>query len=177
MPHSAETEVVKSPQRERFSVVDLLEGGDHLAHVLVAALLLLLALIVLIHSTYAFALELPRAISEHTVAESALTYLSGLLLGVIILELLSTILTYIKAHQLEATVKEFLIVALISSVRKILLVGAQSSLEKVTGMAFVNEAFGTVIGIAGILMLIGGLILLDYRAKRFRSAPDPALVE
>jgi uncharacterized membrane protein len=92
-----------------------------------------------------------------------------LLLGVIVLELLSTILTYIQARNLEATIKDFLVVALISSIRKILMVGAASSQNlDAKPNDFVMEATGTIISIVGILLLIGGLMLLDKRMKAIR---------
>jgi len=180
--------------KPRRTLVSLLEIGDGLTHVLVAVLLLLLAVGILVSSTITFvrdvasppsivrtvsAEKVAPVVSEGKPAESAtahaevkssfpqlaLLYLSDLLLGVIVLELLSTILTYIHARSLEATIKDFLIVGLISSVRKILLIGAQSSLNMSTGDEFIKEALGTVISILGIILLIGGLLLLDRRAK------------
>jgi uncharacterized membrane protein (DUF373 family) len=107
-------------------------------------------------------------------SENSLDYLSSLLFGVIILELLSTILTYIKARNLEATIKDFLVVALISSIRKILLVGAHSSVGgKSTTTEFIDESIGTAISVVCILLLIGGLIMLDYRNKRKLTPPTP----
>ena len=151
--------------RRPFSIVHLLELGDSFAHVLVSILLLLLALGILVVSTVGFVGQMPHLESSSAFAEKALVYLSDLLFGVIVLELLSTILTYIHARNLEATIKDFLIVALISSIRKILLVGAQSSLEKITGDQFQKEAIGTVVSIVGILLLIGGLAMLDWRNR------------
>ena len=169
MPETIDPTVEPPPTnlhpRARTSVVDLLEHGDGIAHILVGILLLLLAIGVLVDSTYSFIRDIPQAVASDTFPEKGLTYLSSVLLGVIILELLSTILTYIRARKLEATVKDFLIVGLISSVRKILLVGAQASIEKTTGDSFVKEAIGTVVSIVGILLLIGGLLLLDRRRK------------
>ena len=104
--------------------------------------------------------------SSQAFVNGGVGYLSDILLGVIILELLSTILTYIQARNLEATIKDFLVVALISSIRKILLVGAQSSVHAESSASdFKTEAWGTVISIVGILLLIGGLILLDHRMR------------
>ena len=155
----------ESPQAHRFSIVHMLEKGDGMAHVLVAVLLLLLAVGILVSSTYGFVSDWIHQPETKEFAPKALGYLSDLLFGVIVLELLSTILTYIQARNLEATIKDFLVVALISSIRKILLVGAQSSLEKSTADEFQKEAMGTVVSIIGILLLIGGLLLLDRRMK------------
>ena len=161
-----------SQEESPSSIAHFLEKGDGFAHVVVAILLLLLALGILVSSTVTFIHWLTTSYDADKFAENALHYLSDLLFGVIVLELLSTILTYLKARNLEATIKDFLIVALISSIRKILLVGAQSSLEKTVADEFQKEAIGTVISIVGILLLIGGLLLLDRRAKMFKASLD-----
>jgi uncharacterized membrane protein (DUF373 family) len=172
---STPTSGTDSHQRHGFSIVHLLEKGDGMAHVLVAILLLLLALGILISSTYGFVTDWIQHPATMEFAPKALKYLSDLLFGVIVLELLSTILTYIQARNLEATIKDFLVVGLISSIRKILLVGAQSSLEKSTGDEFQKEAMGTVVSIIGILLLIGGLLLLDRRMKAKAAAASAEL--
>jgi len=92
----------------------------------------------------------------------SLELLSTLLFVVIVLELLKTIITYLKTHNIQAIMKEFLVVGIISSIRKILLVGAESSLGSADPTAaYIKEATGTVITIAGILLLIAGLIFLQ----------------
>jgi uncharacterized membrane protein (DUF373 family) len=92
----------------------------------------------------------------------SLELLSTLLFVVIVLELLKTIITYLKTHNIQAIMKEFLVVGIISSIRKILLVGAESSLGSADPTsAYIKEAGGTVITIAGILLLIAGLIFLQ----------------
>jgi len=92
----------------------------------------------------------------------SLELLSTLLFVVIVLELLKTIITYLKTHNIQAIMKEFLVVGIISSIRKILLVGAESSLgSSDPTAAYIKEATGTVITIAGILLLIAGLIFLQ----------------
>jgi len=156
------------PRPDRFWLAEMLEHGDNLAHILVAFLLLILAVGVLVNSTISVVRDLMNA-NLNTVGAGAtfvqigLHYLSDILFGVIVLELLSTILTYIRARSLEATIKEFLIVGLISSIRKILLIGAQSSLTTAGPDEFVKESLGTILSILGILLLIGGLLLLDRR--------------
>jgi|SRR5579862_7073850 len=142
------------------------EMGDGFAHVAVSILLLLLALGVLVMSTVKFVTDIIQDPASANFGAKGLDYLSGLLFGVIVLELLSTIITYVKARSLEATIKDFLVVAIISSIRKILLVGAQSSMDKTTGEAFKTEAIGTIITIVGIILLIGGLKLLNWQIKQ-----------
>ena len=90
----------------------------------------------------------------------SLDVLSSILYAVIILELLRTIITYLQTHNIQAIMQEFMVVGIISSVRKILLVGAESSLSGSTGIEFIQEATGTLILILGILLLIFGLVFL-----------------
>ena len=91
---------------------------------------------------------------------NSLELLSNILFVVILLELLRTIITYLETHDIQAIMQEFLVVGIISSVRKILLVGAEASLVGSKGMEFIQEATGVVIDIAGILLLILGLVML-----------------
>ncbi len=101
----------------------------------------------------------------------SLELLSTLLFVVIVLELLKTIITYLKTHDIQEIMKEFLVVGIISSIRKILLVGAESSLGSADPTAaYIKEAGGTVITIAGILLLIAGLILLQRSDRGKLSA-------
>lgn len=153
------------PEEGETGLLRILEIGDGAAHVFVSILLLLLAIGILVFSTWGFVSEIVHQPAADTFPEKGLRYLSDLLFGVIVLELLSTILTYIKARKLEATIKDFLVVAIISSIRKILLVGAQSSMEKTTGDAFIKEAIGTAVTILGIILLIGGLLFLTRFLK------------
>ena len=101
-----------------------------------------------------------EAAPEDPFVKNSLELLSLILFVVILLELLRTIITYLQTHDIQAIMQEFLVVGIISSVRKILLVGAESSLVGSKGMDFVLEATGVVIDIIGILLLIGGLLML-----------------
>ena len=169
-------------EEKQSGVLKFLEFGDGFAHFAVSILLLLLALVILITSTWGFVADLihnptlgtliaPERRNAgvppppDTVTQLGLRYLSDLLFGVIVLELLSTLLTYIKARKLEATIKDFIVVAIISSIRKILLVGAQSSMGASTGDDFIKEALGTLITIGGIILLIGGFLFLNHYRK------------
>ncbi len=92
---------------------------------------------------------------------ASLEILSSILFVVIILELLRTILTYLQTHNIQIIMQEFVVVGVISSIRKILLVGAESSLAGSKGMEFIHEAVGTLLSIVGIVVLIIGLVLLQ----------------
>lgn len=105
--------------------------------------------------------------------KNSLILLSDILFVVILLELLRTIITYLQTHDIQAIMQEFLVVGIISSVRKILLVGAEASLNGSKGMEFIQEATGVVIDIFGILLLIGCLIVLK-RSFGEKEHPHPA---
>ncbi len=111
--------------------------------------------------------ESMSAAGEHAVetadpfVKNSLELLSNILFVVILLELLRTIITYLQTHDIQAIMQEFLVVGIISSVRKILLVGAEASLSSNKSvMEFIQESTGVVIDILGILLLILGLVLL-----------------
>ena len=111
--------------------------------------------------------EFIRVPGEHAVetadpfVKNSLELLSNILFVVILLELLRTIITYLQTHDIQAIMQEFLVVGIISSVRKILLVGAEASLSSNKSvMEFIQESTGVVIDILGILLLILGLVLL-----------------
>lgn len=158
-------------------VLNLLEVLDNIAHVLVAIFFIILSGSVLVYACLLLIRAVPQlmlgphesaalegSVSAHgagTFMHSSLELLSTLLFAVIVLELLKTIITYLKTHNIQAIMKEFLVVGIISSIRKILLVGAESSLATDPTAAYLKEAGGTVITIVGILLLIAGLIFLQ----------------
>lgn len=154
-------------------VIQWLERMDNWAHIVVAAFFILMATTVVIHMGFIFLRQLPlirpvasslHAASHETIdpfVTNSLELLSNILFVVILLELLRTIITYLETHDIQAIMQEFLVVGIISSVRKILLVGAEASLHQgATQTEFIQEATGVVIDIIGILLLIGGLIAL-----------------
>ena len=107
--------------------------------------------------------------------KNSLELLSNILFVVILLELLRTIITYLQTHDIQAIMQEFLVVGIISSVRKILLVGAEASLRQGASQTeFIQEAGGVVIDIIGILLLILGLVMLK---RAFGSKAQKELQE
>jgi len=194
------------------AVLKTLELLDNLAHVVVAALFIIMAVTVLIHTCFILVRQVPlianvphtpeiaaSSVAERTGQEPtmpvepppgtsekspksaeakphetttnledpfykvSLDLLSSILFAVIILELLRTIITYLQTHNIQAIMQEFLVVGIISSVRKILLVGAAASLSGSSGIDFIQEATGVLLNILGIMLLIVGLYLLRRR--------------
>ncbi len=161
-----------------------LEKLDSYAHVAVAVFFLVLSCSVLIASAISFSQDLPGVLHPNSEAgssfiHSSLETLSNLLFAVIILELLRTIITYLKTQNTQGIMREFLIVGIISSVRKILMTGAESSIiakeaknehyETLWASPFVQESVGVVFSVMAILLLIGALILLK---KYYSDSPE-----
>ena len=149
--------------------------GD-LAHVVVAVLLILLTVLVLLYACVSYALQMPHlaAVLNHgpvvpTTGNhpadpfifSSIEFLSNVLFAVILLEVLHTTVIFLHDRGSRAIVRAFLVVAILSIVRKMLLVGAESSLTGETGLPFVYSAAGILISIIGILMLVAGLVFLN----------------
>ena len=153
--------------------------GD-LAHVAVAVLLILVTVLVLVYACFSYATQLPHALAalhpqtaasgaaEHPAdlfISSSIEFLSNVLFAVILLEVLHTTVIFLHDRSSRAIVRAFLVVAILSIVRKMLLVGAESSLTGEMGLPFVYSAAGTLISIAGILMLVGGLVLINRTGR------------
>lgn len=150
--------------------------GD-LAHVAVAILLIGLTVLVLIYACFSYAAQMPHllaALQPHVlpdtegVAHSAdpfirgsVEFLSNILFAVILLEVLHTTVIFLHDRSGRAVVRAFLVVAILSIVRKILLVGAESSLIGEMGLPFVYSSVGTLVGIFGIVLLVGGLVYMN----------------
>lgn len=149
--------------------------GD-LAHVVVAVLLVLMTVLVLMYACISYVKQimliapllqqrpaLPTAGNRpaDVFILSSVEFLSNILFSVILLEVLHTTLTFLHDRSSRSVVRAFLVVAILSIVRKILLVGAESSLTGEMGLPFVYNAVGAFASIVGILLLIGGLIYIN----------------
>lgn len=119
-------------------------------YVVVATLLLLLTLAALVYAL----LTLPESL-RGGVPKALTSLLSELLLVLILVELIRTIGTFITTR--ASSIRPFLTIAIISSVRRILSVGAELSLEDLSGEAF-NHAV-IELGVEGGLILIVALSL------------------
>ena len=154
--------------------------GD-LAHVAVAVLLLLLTALVLIYACFSYAAHMPhllavmypaapRAEAGNHPADpfilGSVEFLSNILFAVILLEVLHTTVIFLHDRGSRPVVRAFLVVAILSIVRKILLVGAESSLTGEKGLPFVYSSVGTLISILGIIMLVGGLVYMSRTGGR-----------
>jgi uncharacterized membrane protein (DUF373 family) len=109
-------------QREQISRLrPLFDGAVFVLYIAVGIMLVAMAFGVLGYAIY----QLPGQLREGLPSAIA-TLLGEALLVLILIELLGTIINYITTHQM--TIRPFLVVAAISSVRRILSIGAELSL-------------------------------------------------
>lgn len=114
----------------------ILDKADTLIYATVGFCFLLGALIALAYTFWSFGIsifvELPKQVPGNQpgqLAGAIIDFVSGLLLVLIIMEVLGTIIHYIKSH--ETSLRPFLVIGIISAVRSILSVGARLSVGNV----------------------------------------------
>ena len=148
--------------------------GDF-AHVAVALLLLAVTALVLVYACLSYAHQMPQLThafqppppteGDHHPAdpfiESSIEFFSSILFAVILLEVLHTTLTFLKDRSSGPLIRAFLVVAILSIVRKLLLVGAESSMTGEKGIPFLYSAAGTLVSILSILLLVMGLTYIN----------------
>ena len=154
--------------------------GD-LAHVAVAFLLITLTVLVLVYACFSYAAQMPHLLAAmHPALSSSeagnhptdlfilgsVEFLSNILFAVILLEVLHTTVIFLHDRSSRPVVRAFLVVAILSIVRKILLVGAESSLTGEKGLPFIYSSIGTFISILSIILLVGGLVYMNRAAPR-----------
>ena len=157
--------------------------GD-LGHVAVAVLLIMMTVLVLAYACFSYAHQMPLLVSAlharsvTTLSEShppdafmlsSIEFLSNILFAVILLEVLHTTLIFLHDRSSRPVVRAFLVVAILSIVRKLLLVGAESSLTGEKGMSFVYNSVGSLISIIAILLLVVGLIYVGRGSAKMRG--------
>ncbi len=109
-----------------------------------------------------------------------MTLINDLLLVLIIMEVLGTIVSYLRARGF--TLRPFLFIAVISSTRRILAVGAQMSIEGQTFNATQFRRAMIDLGVnAGVILVVAGALYLLSRAgepeepRGWVEAPPPGL--
>jgi len=126
------------------------DGATLLLYGTVGILLIVLALAALAYALF----SIPKNLTDG-VPTTLTNLLSELLLVLILVEIIRTIMTFITTR--TSSVRPFLTVAIISSVRRILSVGAELSLKDLKGDEF-NHAI-IELGVEGGLILIVALSL------------------
>lgn len=102
-------------------IADLLEQVEALIYVLIGILLAAVAIVILMHSVYAFAVH----VGEGNVPAAVVSLLEELLLGLMAVELLYTVIVSLRTHSLSA--EPFLIVGLVAAIRRILTISVEAA--------------------------------------------------
>ena len=128
-----------------------LEEADRYVYVLVAVLFLVAAVAMGCYSVYTF---LKNISSDFPL--DVITFVNDLLLVLIIMEVLGTIRSYLASG--ETTLRPFLYIGIISATRRILAIGARTTLGEVTN----ETAFRHLmidLGVNGSVVLALGIAL------------------
>jgi uncharacterized membrane protein (DUF373 family) len=148
-----------------------LDEGETLLQGVVGLLLFLAALFTIGYAVYDFASQLaspeafvagpsqPIHLSEpQNIAEAIIALVSDLLLVLIILEVLTTVLHYLREH--TVSLKPFLFIGIISAVRELLAVSARLAVIHVSGdelwqlLAGLGVSTGIILGLGITLRLL-----------------------
>jgi len=141
----------REARRRPLAVIDRL---DDLAHYVVAALLLVIAAIVLYRTADHLIL------SRHDFVTQVTNGINDVLFVVIVMELLRTVVGHIESSEFQ--LRPFLIIGIISTVRRILSVGIQLSLVGGgTETAFRRSQIELGVEAVVVLTLVVGLVLVS----------------
>ena len=138
----------------------LLDRGDTLIYAIVGVCFFLGGLVALGYSFWNFAyLLLASPISPPIMVGAIVSLISDLLLVVIIMEVLGTVIHYLKSH--VTSLRPFLFIGIISATRGILLIGAKltvgTNIDR--GTNFTNDMIELAVS-AGVILALGITIKL-----------------
>jgi uncharacterized membrane protein (DUF373 family) len=152
-------------QRVHETLVPLLESADAMVYVLVGMVFLIAALGMLGYSLVAF----PAALRENGFALAVVTLVNDLLLVMIIMEVLRTVLSYLKER--GTSLQPFLFIAAISATRRILAIGVQMSVagENLSPAKFQEAMFDLMANAGAILAIAVALYLLSRRPAEIEA--------
>ena len=150
-----------SPQSEavRRMISPWLGGADTLVYVLVGLVFLLGALAMLGYTVYTFIAHVNEGFPQ-----AIITLVNDLLLVMIIMEVLRTVLSYIEER--GASLRPFLFIGAISATRRILAIGAETSIsgdKGVTHDEFTRRLIDLGVNAGVILAIAIALFLLSQR--------------
>lgn len=160
----------------------LLESTDTFLYLLVGGSFLLAAIVSLVFGFYSFGSAVASiihsgfgaAVSSGEAASSVVTFVSDLLLTLIILEVMGTIVHYLRTR--ATSLKPFLFIGIISATRGILAVGAQLSISGLNHVG-VDEFRNLMIELgvnAAVIIALGVTLRLIKPLLDDNSAQIPA---
>lgn len=134
---------------------NLLDRGDSIIYAIVGICFFLGAFVALGYSFWDFVYNLVTVspFKPSVIAGAIIQLVSDLLLVLIIMEVLGTVIHYLKAH--ATSLRPFLFIGIVSATRGILSIGAKLSVEsdKYTQQLFVNSMIELGVSAAVILAL------------------------
>jgi uncharacterized membrane protein (DUF373 family) len=129
-----------------------LERGDRLIYGLVGTCFFLGALFTLGYAFYHFYHQLNINLTDPSnIAQAIINLVSDLLLVLIIMEVLGTVLHYLRER--ATSLKPFLFIGMISATRGVLAIGARLSVTRVSGDEFRDAMIELAVNAAVILAL------------------------
>ncbi len=141
---------------------NLLDKADSLIYAIVGISFLLGALVALVYSFWDFGVNVTKAINDGKPPEIALSvigFISGLLLVLIIMEVLGTVIHYLKSH--ETSLRPFLFIGIVSATRSILSIGAKLSVgqENASSITASFQAAMIELGVSAAVIVALGITL------------------
>lgn len=143
----------------------ILDQGDSIIYAIVGICFFLGAMFTLGYSFWDFGstminiptlIETTKGATPQTIVAGAIIKLvSDLLLVLIIMEVLGTVIHYLKAH--ATSLRPFLFIGIVSATRGILSIGARLSVQQVTGAEFTSAM--VELGVSAAVILALGITL------------------
>ena len=142
---------------------NILERGDSIIYAIVGACFFLGALFALVYSFWDFGTLVGASnFLPGKLGGAIIQFVSDLLLVLIIMEVLGTVIHYLKSH--ATSLRPFLFIGIVSATRGILSIGARLSVKEVSGPAFTNAMIelavsgGVILALGITLKLLGRLV-------------------
>ena len=145
---------------------NILDRGDSIIYAIVGVCFFVGALFALGFSFWDFIAEMQAVSKPSDVGLGIIKLVSDLLLVLIIMEVLSTVIHYLKEH--ATSLRPFLFIGIVSATRGILSIGARLSVGEVAGSAF-NDAMIELGVNAAVILALG--ITLKLLGKFFEDKP------